>query len=109
MQKKDLKTGMVVEYRDGQLRLVVGDDLYDDDGSKMSFLSSFKDDLRSSYNTDIVAVYNDFEKSKCLWKRNEITKKDLKNGAVVKTQEGNYYLKVDNILINEVLPNASLV
>lgn len=35
MEKKDLKSGMVVEYRNGQLRMIVGSKLFDKDGNRM--------------------------------------------------------------------------
>lgn len=104
MKKQDLKTGMVVEYRDKTLRLVVGSGLYDECGYKVSSLEGYNDELsqnnRLHVQLDIVAVYNDFDKSKCLWKRVEFKKDQLKNGAVVKTRQGKYYLKVDDTLID---------
>lgn len=71
MEKKCLKTGMIVEYRDGKLRLVVGNKLYDEDGCFVHTLEEYDEYLSYKYNKDldIVAVYNDFDKSRTLWKR----------------------------------------
>ena len=82
MNKKDLKTGMVVEYRNGELRLVVGGALVDEDGYEANDLRNYHNNLKYSENPnglDIIAVYNDFEKSKCLWKRREYNKKEIIN------------------------------
>lgn len=75
MKKSDLKTGMVVEYRNGFLRLVVDTKLVDETGAGQNDLLFFNDDLTdkggSEGKLDIVAVYNSFDKSKCLWRRKE--------------------------------------
>lgn len=66
MSKRDLATGMVVEYRNGKRRLVIedwedyGTVLFGVTGERFTYLDNFKDDL--THNTkdslDIVAVYN---------------------------------------------------
>lgn len=57
MKKSDLKSGMVVEYRDGIRRLVVNDDLIGDDGHLS--LSNYNDDLKHDEysDLDIMKVY----------------------------------------------------
>lgn len=57
MKKSDLKSGMVVEYRKGDKRLVVNNDLISDDGHYT--LTAYNDDLKdkTSSNLDIIKVY----------------------------------------------------
>lgn len=57
MKKNELKSGMVVEYRDGIKRLIIGDKLIGDDGH--SSLSNFNDDLKHILysDLDIIKVY----------------------------------------------------
>lgn len=66
MSKKDLATGMVVEYRNGKRRLVIEDwadngiVLFGATGERFTYLDNFNDDLTHSKKDalDIVAVYN---------------------------------------------------
>ena len=70
MKKKDLKSGMVVEYRNGQLRMIVGSKLFDKDGNRMYELKNYDEYLCCGIkNYDIIAVYTDFDKTITLWKR----------------------------------------
>lgn len=63
--KSDLKTGMVVEYRNGKRRLVINDwegegtILYGNTGERFTHLANFNDDLTHPKKDalDIVAVY----------------------------------------------------
>lgn len=57
MKKSDLRSGMIVEYRDGIKRLVVNDDLIGDDGHLS--LSNYNDDLKHDEysDLDIIKVY----------------------------------------------------
>lgn len=57
MKKNELKSGMIVEYRDGEKRLVIDNDLIGDDGH--SSLSNFNDDLKHILysDLDIIKVY----------------------------------------------------
>lgn len=60
MKKNELKSGMIVEYRNGNRRLVVNDDLIGSSGA--GFLSYYDDDLKYVGNDvydvlDIIKVY----------------------------------------------------
>lgn len=60
MKKSDLKDGMVVQYRDGTLRIVDGEDLLDPyTNDKRNRLHSYEDDLKNIIHecNDIVTVY----------------------------------------------------
>ena len=87
MTKKELKTGMVVEYRDGDKRMVllgnqVGDVLIC--GTGWEDLDNYRDDLCHNHHEqlDIVAVYEPHHKremnplcwkeQKCIWRRSEV-------------------------------------
>lgn len=96
MKKSDLKSGMVVEYRDGRKRLVVNDDLIGDDGSLS--LTYYNDDLKDNeYSVldsdfDIIKVYRykdnrslsyllKDDNLELIWERkdNKLTNKELKS------------------------------
>lgn len=58
MKKSDLKSGMIVEYRDGRKRLVIDDNLIGVDG-RLS-LKTYNDDLKHKLyrDLDIMKLYN---------------------------------------------------
>ena len=83
MKKNELKSGMVVEYRDGDKRLVIDNDLIGDDGHLT--LTNYNDYLKNGLfsDLDIIKVYK--YKSPCpfnallennnldiIWEREEI-------------------------------------
>lgn len=63
MKKNELKSGMIVKYRDGSKRLVVGDNLIGDD--YYTSLPNFNDDLKHTLlrELDIIKVYNNHSAS----------------------------------------------
>lgn len=71
--KADLKDGMVLVYRNGWERYVIGDKLYDIKNSKiiiMSPISEFNNDLTDKYcnELDIMQVH---DRGELIWKREE--------------------------------------
>ena len=59
MKKEDLKTGMIVKYYDGELRVVFNNGLYKQNGNHANTLDDYTDDLidRMVKNCTIVAIY----------------------------------------------------
>lgn len=110
MTKKELKTGMVVEYRNGGKRMVlvdtpVGDVLMGNIVWKN--FDNYRDDLCHNLHKqlDIVAVYEPHHKremnllywndQKCIWRRSEVTEVTL---AEIAEKFG---VAVENIKIKE--------
>ena len=104
MKKSDLRTGMQVEYRSGERRLVLlntveGDRLVKPNGILHAYLNEFNDDLTYSRNKemDIVKVYQgqvhtchreEADEIHCIWEREvklEVTVKV--NGKIVDPKE----------------------
>lgn len=82
MNKSDLKDYMVVEYRIGELRIVINNNLYAIDDGKLkevNNLNNYDDELKSKgLHEDIVKVYDTLlvltnnQNIKPLWKREEV-------------------------------------
>lgn len=82
MNKSDLKDYMVVEYRIGELRIVINNNLYAIDDGKLrevNDLNNYDDELKSKgRHEDIVKVYDTLlvltnkQNIKPLWERDEI-------------------------------------
>ena len=100
MKKNELKSGMVVEYRDGKKRLVAIDNLIGVDGAGV--LPNYNDDLRHAIlsDFDIIKVYNyklhapfgellKDDNLELIWERKEIelTDNELEIGIKFKKQE----------------------
>jgi hypothetical protein len=92
MKKSDLKVGMLVEYRDGQRRMIMPYGLVDQTGIKCHTLESYYEDLKHAFDDkvlDIVKVYDvllegfDFEcrHRKLLWERKETVELTLEEIA----------------------------
>lgn len=80
MEKKDLKTGMVLELKNESLRLVVDNYLVDENGLRRNSIKNYNDDLlypEDRVGLSVVAVYNSFDKSKCLWKNPKLFKREI--------------------------------
>jgi hypothetical protein len=89
MEKKDLRNGMVVEYRLGDLRMILSNSLLGVEGFERNKLCFYNDDLKDKDNEtllDIVKVYDltsdvlsfsdafDRENLKIIWERKETKK-----------------------------------
>ena len=110
MTKKELKTGMVVEYRNGDKRIVlldtpIGDALIGNIG--WVDLYYYTNDLRNATASgfDIVAVYEPYHKremrslcwneQKCIWRRSEVKEVTLSEIAE------KFGVAVENIRVKE--------
>ena len=110
MTKKELKTGMVVEYRNGDKRIVlldtpIGDALIGNIG--WVDLYYYTNDLRNATASgfDIVAVYEPYHKremrslcwneQKCIWRRSEVKEVTLSEIAE------KFGVSVENIRVKE--------
>ena len=114
MTKSELKTGMVVEYRDGEKRIVlrdtpIGDVLICKD--RWNSLNSYTDDLRNTTGAphiDIIAVYTPMEESQmeqenwnaqtCIWRRSEV--KEVKEVTIAEIAK-KFGVAVEDIRIKE--------
>lgn len=89
MKKKDLRNGMVVEYRDGDLRMVLSNSLLGVEGFEKNKLCFYNDDFKDKDNDtelDIMKVYDltsdvlsfsgafDRGNLKIIWERKETKK-----------------------------------
>lgn len=110
MTKKELKTGMLAEYRDGDKRMVlldtpVGDVLISDTG--WGDLDNHRDDLCHEFDEqlDIVALYEprykgqmaqlSWDEQKCIWRRSEVKEVTLSEIAE------KFGVSVENIRVKE--------
>ena len=105
MEKKDLRTGMQVEYRCGERRLVLlntieGDRLVKPNGITHYNLSEYNDDLTNNCNKkwmDIIKVYQGqintchlkkATEEQCIWQREPELEVTVKvNGKIVDPKE----------------------
>lgn len=78
--KDDLQNGMLVEYRDGDIRMVWNGNLFDSGLRSVAFLSRYNDNIThcDCNNMDIVGIYEhsttiplSFTKGNLIWKREE--------------------------------------
>lgn len=97
--RSDLKTGMRVQYRNGQMRVVVGEKLFDNEQTSCNSLTKYSKTLKCIYDgdNDIVKVWSspwfisdlfNFEKKPFLiWELAEKTKEEIEYEAVMKNIE----------------------
>ena len=110
MTKKELKTGMVVEYRSGAKRMVlldtpIGNAFVGDDG--WTDLDNYRDNLCHKFNKwiDVVAVYEPccilqmapsfWDNQECIWRRSEVKEVTLSEIAE------KFGVSVENIRVKE--------